>query len=294
MCGIFGMTGEVPLDKQVESYFLLEELAVQTQTRGRHATGFAAVVNNRFVCAKAPMNAQKFVQKSDTMKSLMVQPAQLFVGHCRYATHGHPENNKNNHPFMNHRYAMVHNGVIHSYEQVCRQLGLKLSSECDSETILRIIEREKDPIVGIRKVFRSLSSFDSFACALLDRKTKKVYLFRNNLNPCYVAKIPALKSVIFASTQEIVEAALKDVFNNDPDFTISKGWSLTPNKIYVLSSDSLEIESVEALAPTPEKKTQEDTEENFTPLYPFAELRKRESHVADDGQDLPDWFKRLQ
>ena len=43
--------------------------------------------------------------------------AAVVVGHCRYATHGSPRDNRNNHPHPAGSGQLMHNGVVHSRTQ---------------------------------------------------------------------------------------------------------------------------------------------------------------------------------
>jgi glucosamine 6-phosphate synthetase-like amidotransferase/phosphosugar isomerase protein len=65
----------------------------------------------------------------------MAAGAEMLIGHCRYATHGDPANNLNNHPHDGGDSWVVHNGVIHHYESIVKKHRLRMQTECDSEVI---------------------------------------------------------------------------------------------------------------------------------------------------------------
>ena len=48
----------------------------------------------------------------------------------------------NNHPFASAdgRFHLVHNGVLSNHEDVCERHQLRLTGNCDSESLLRLIE----------------------------------------------------------------------------------------------------------------------------------------------------------
>jgi glucosamine 6-phosphate synthetase-like amidotransferase/phosphosugar isomerase protein len=54
-------------------------------------------------------------------------------GVCRWATHGAPEDNRNNHPHAAGQGWIVHNGQVLNYAKLVRQYGLVQRTECDSE-----------------------------------------------------------------------------------------------------------------------------------------------------------------
>ncbi|MCQ9208071.1 MAG: glutamine--fructose-6-phosphate transaminase (isomerizing), partial [Omnitrophica bacterium] len=66
------------------------------------------------------------------------------VGHCRWATHGAP-NQSNAHPHLDCKaeIALVHNGIIENYAQIKSSLikkGHKFRSQTDTEVIVHLIE----------------------------------------------------------------------------------------------------------------------------------------------------------
>jgi glucosamine 6-phosphate synthetase-like amidotransferase/phosphosugar isomerase protein len=67
--------------------------------------------------------------------------AQIVVGHCRWATHGSPSDNRNNHPHVAGRGLIVHNGVITNYLDLIRRFDLQPKTECDSEVIGLLMAR---------------------------------------------------------------------------------------------------------------------------------------------------------
>ena len=126
MCGIFGF---ITSDGQGPDIARLRRLALITQTRGAHAFGLAWVdEDGRIRTFKRPGPAKTHLDELDRCRNAVVM-----VGHCRYATHGSPEDNRNNHPHAAGAGFLVHNGVVGNYRQVVRRHRLDVRSECDSE-----------------------------------------------------------------------------------------------------------------------------------------------------------------
>src|SRR5438445_1804819 len=108
MCAIVGMiNGNIPEGGWQQKHRLLEALLLAAQSYGPDATGFVAQTAPfkrpkaaRIVRAKQPIKAQDFIRKSPAWRGLRHQRSQMVLGHVRWATHGSPNDNRNNHPFV--------------------------------------------------------------------------------------------------------------------------------------------------------------------------------------------------
>jgi glucosamine--fructose-6-phosphate aminotransferase (isomerizing) len=134
MCGIFGFItnkGEGPDIKR------LRRIALVTQTRGAHAFGLAWLEQGgRIETFKCPGPASSHLDELERCRNAIVM-----VGHCRFATHGLPSDNRNNHPHVAGAGYIVHNGVIHNHQHLVRHYGLHQRSHCDSEALGLLMTR---------------------------------------------------------------------------------------------------------------------------------------------------------
>lgn len=134
MCGIFGY---VSAGEGRPNLKRLERIARVTESRGRHAFGFAWLDRRgRMRCFKQTGRI------SDHLGLLaMMSDARILIGHARYATQGDPADNINNHPHPCDGGWLVHNGTVPRYLAIDDEWGLRRCSDCDSETIALLIER---------------------------------------------------------------------------------------------------------------------------------------------------------
>lgn len=133
MCGVFAF---VSRNGQGPSLKTLKAIATATEARGPHAFGFSWIDSSgRLRCFKSAGRITDHL-------SLLTQAAEarLLIGHCRYATHGQPEHNINNHPHPSDGGWIVHNGVIRRYQQIIEDNAYTPVSDCDSELLALMIE----------------------------------------------------------------------------------------------------------------------------------------------------------
>jgi glucosamine 6-phosphate synthetase-like amidotransferase/phosphosugar isomerase protein len=134
MCGVFGFIangkgGRFDVDR-------MEAIAVNTQTRGRHAHGLAWIDSrNRLRAYKAAGAIDNNLGALD-----MAGDARMLIGHCRWATNGSPQENINNHPHPCDGGWLVHNGVVFNAADLACEYELQPTSACDSEIIAQLIE----------------------------------------------------------------------------------------------------------------------------------------------------------
>lgn len=134
MCGCFGFAS---FDGKGPSIKRLARIAKVTMRRGPHAFGFS------WIDSKGRLRMFKRTGRIVDYLGLlgMAADARFLIGHCRYATHGSPANNLNNHPHPADGGWIVHNGVIGRYEDLIASNDLAPVTDCDSEVLGMLLER---------------------------------------------------------------------------------------------------------------------------------------------------------
>jgi len=149
MCGIVGYIGT-----QAATDILLAGLE-KLEYRGYDSAGIATVWEGEVHCVRAKGKLHNLRSKLEQMET----PAQIGIGHTRWATHGKPEE-YNAHPHLDTamRVAVVQNGIIENYRELREELkakGYVFRSETDTEVIPHLIAE-------ILKNFSPSSSLSGF------------------------------------------------------------------------------------------------------------------------------------
>ncbi|MEH1768391.1 glutamine--fructose-6-phosphate transaminase (isomerizing) [Nostoc sp.] len=133
MCGIVGYIGT-----QAATEILLAGLE-KLEYRGYDSAGIATIWEGEVNCVRAKGKLHNLRSKLEQIET----PAQIGIGHTRWATHGKPEE-YNAHPHLDtaKRVAVVQNGIIENYRELREELKAKghiFLSETDTEVIPHLI-----------------------------------------------------------------------------------------------------------------------------------------------------------
>lgn len=131
MCGIIGILGADDVsDRLIEALRRLEY-------RGYDSAGIATVHEGLLERRRA----EGKLNNLDAVLDASPLQGQTGIGHTRWATHGAPSV-ANAHPHRSSHVAVVHNGIIENFQELCIRLkakGCAFESETDTEVIAHLL-----------------------------------------------------------------------------------------------------------------------------------------------------------
>ncbi|WP_096086161.1 glutamine--fructose-6-phosphate transaminase (isomerizing) [Agaribacterium haliotis] len=213
MCGIFAAVNNKTVTAE-----LLSGLS-SLSYRGYDSAGIAVVKDGQLSRARCEGKLQNLTAQ------LSAAPIDGSIGiaHTRWATHGLPTE-KNAHPHMTQRVAVVHNGIVENANELrhfLEQHGHRFESETDSENIAQLItyylERGSNFEQAIHKCLKRVEGSYSI-----------VVLFRDDSEHLYAAKhasplvVGQGKSGYYVSSDENALGDLADQFMHLEDSDIIK------------------------------------------------------------------------
>jgi glucosamine--fructose-6-phosphate aminotransferase (isomerizing) len=149
MCGIIGIVGTSPVTPR-----LIESLK-RLEYRGYDSAGVATFDGGRIDRRRAPGKLANL----EVVLAAEPLAGQVGIGHTRWATHGAPVE-KNAHPHIAGRVAVVHNGIIENFAELKAELQAKgrvFSSDTDTEVVAHLIDQG---------LVEGLEPLDAFKAAL--------------------------------------------------------------------------------------------------------------------------------
>jgi len=224
MCGIIGYIGEKPAQP-----ILLNGLK-RLEYRGYDSCGMATYLDD-----KGALAVRKIPGKvADLERLLHKRPlaGHSGVGHCRWATHGAP-NQINAHPHLDCQgeIALVHNGIIENYAQLKKELiqeGHRFTSQTDTEVIVHLIEkfyRDGSLEEAVRKAISKLEG--SFALGVVSKREPQKLIGSRAGSPLVVG-IGKNENFLASDVPALLDFVKEVIFLEDNETVV-----LTPDKIEI-------------------------------------------------------------
>lgn len=207
MCGIIGYIGDKPAQPM-----LLAGLA-RMEYRGYDSAGIATLSAGGLTVTKAKGKVAALVQKVGE------SAATIGIGHTRWATHGEPSE-RNAHPHVAGKIAVVHNGIIENYKELKDELakkGATFASDTDSEVLAHLINSyyKGDLAKSVQQALRQVTGTFGLAVMSADGPDQLVVARRGSplliglsQTATFVASDPAalvgyVKDVIYLNDDEL-------------------------------------------------------------------------------------------
>jgi glutamine---fructose-6-phosphate transaminase (isomerizing) len=161
MCGIVGILGKEPAAPR------LVDALRRLEYRGYDSAGVATLEGGVLIRRRAEGKLAALGRRLDSEPLA----GSAGIGHTRWATHGAPVE-RNAHPHMTSRVAVVHNGIIENFRELREELqrdGAGFESETDTEVVAHLLDRElsrgADPATAVKSALSKLRG--AFALAIL-------------------------------------------------------------------------------------------------------------------------------
>lgn len=197
--GIFNYSGKA--DKELN--YLINCLAREATARGTDSTGIAYNKDGKLKIYKKPLSA--FDMNFDGIENCI-----SISGHTRHATQGSEQKNYNNHPFMgycdNVKFALSHNGILWNDALLRKNFGIEKNKiDTDSYIAVQLLEHFGTlNFANIKTMAESVKG--SFAFTMTDT-LDNLWLVKGD-SPLSIIHFPDLKMYVYASTENILFAAL--------------------------------------------------------------------------------------
>ncbi|HKJ46747.1 MAG TPA: glutamine--fructose-6-phosphate transaminase (isomerizing) [Balneolales bacterium] len=267
MCGIVGYIGNRD--------------AAEVITKGLHRLEYRGYDSAGIAIVNGQLSIRKGKGKvADLDRMLKEKPlvGNIGIGHTRWATHGEP-NDINAHPHIseNHRFAIVHNGIIENYDSLKNELirkGHKFTTETDTEVLAHLIE-EIEKVSGIsfeKAVQQALVQIEgTYGLAIINQDEPDQLIVARKGSPLLVA-IGDDEYFIASDASPVVEYTNKVVYLDD-------------NEMAIIKRDGYEIKTIRNIPLTKEvhelAMSIEQIEKSGYPHFMLKEIYEQPDSIAD-------------
>lgn len=206
MCCLFGMIDYGGQLSRKQKSKILSALSIAAEERGTDATGIAYNADDSPKVYKRPLPAHLLWFK-------VPEDCKVVMGHTRMTTQGSKRFNANNHPFPGTAgttsFALAHNGVLTNDKLLRRELNLPATRiETDSYIAVQILETASEVSFATLADMAELLQ-GSFTITVMTDKDE-LYFIRGN-NPLCLMRFERLGVIMYASTEEILRSAIRQI-----------------------------------------------------------------------------------
>lgn len=201
MCGVVGAVLDNPSDEDIET---LKRVLLETEIRGKHASGIAWFDGNGLKSVVLPITISKFLENFD-LHGLLFDNKIRMIGHIRYST----SDIEYNQPIGDGTSFIAHNGVVSQADPSTWEetYGYKCETRNDSELLWNAIKNHEEYMHKFPGV--------SASYVFIDDKGE-ISHGRNSLRPQWIGFVDS--GYIIGSTRNIlIRAGITKVHKVVPD-----------------------------------------------------------------------------
>lgn len=215
MCGIVGYCGPrrvVPV--------VLEGLR-RLEYRGYDSAGIVYLQEGKLIKHRSE---GKLSRLEAIIGDAIIAPANIGLGHTRWATHGAPTtNNAHPHSDCTGNLVIVHNGIIenyHSLREELKQKGHAFTSETDTEVLAHLIEDnlEDDLVVAVKKAISLVEG--SYAIGVLWTGMPDTLIAVRNQSPLVLGVSEQDGTFLASDVPALLPYTNKVIFMDDMELAI--------------------------------------------------------------------------
>ncbi|OFX56505.1 MAG: hypothetical protein A2046_14175 [Bacteroidetes bacterium GWA2_30_7] len=235
MCGIFGLVFHNPKNFHVKSKKLINSLFIESESRGKEASGFCFINETNIFIGKTSNPSNILIKNQDykdCFNNFIKTNSSFYTcfGHARLVTHGYEHFYENNQPVIFKNYILVHNGIVVNYNELWKKYFPDLipKTNLDTEIIPALydyfLSKSNDYRKAISEVFSITEGVINIT--LFNTKEQSIILTTNNGSLYY-----------FTNSEYFIWASEYSIIKN----------SLSKNKIPFKNNEIIKIQNSEII-----------------------------------------------
>jgi glutamine---fructose-6-phosphate transaminase (isomerizing) len=272
MCGIFGiLQGEHPSLRPDEMKRVANSLFLLSESRGKEASGIAAISHKKIQIYKHPIPASALIRRP-RYQNLFSDDLLGLIGHSRLVTNGHQGDNANNQPVISGDSLAIHNGIIVNDLQLAKKFStIELHHQVDTEVLVAFVDLCcKQGFTLPQAVSKAFSLIEgSASTAILFRHSHELIL-ATNTGSLQVAVLPSSRLIVFASEKYIVQKTLQQHNISPASYSMI---SISAGQAMMINMKSLHTSSFTLRA----KKDHHKTIQTRQPIFTIEDVSSQES-----------------
>lgn len=297
MCGIFGYYNfkKKSFSKNDK---LLEKLMIESFSRGREASGVAALSDGKLSYIKSDLNGRNLLKSEEYnifKTKVRNEKITTAIGHSRLATHGSQLYRENNQPVIskNEQYVLIHNGIITNKDAIWKKINsTEVVPELDTAVLLELLADKLNERSTKNAFWETYSEIEgSASISLIDLNKEEVYLATNTGSLYFVTDIQN-DIMFFASEMIFLKKIMKDMKMKTLDiFHLKPRSGLIVNSEGITQFSLAEQEPIERSEKTKYNNKNgvvffdysvDESRSDAKVLYSFVnDINKLKSHVID-------------